>query len=57
MSQRPLVACLAVGVAACSPAASNGPTKEELEAAKNTVDCERRRRAIVIRSRTARRAS
>jgi membrane-bound inhibitor of C-type lysozyme len=47
MSQRILVASIvAIGVLA---GCQNGPTKEELEAAKNTVDCERPGERIVIK--------
>lgn len=48
MTSRSLAACfgLVVGlVAGCE----NGPTKEELEAAKSTIDCERPGERIVIR--------
>jgi len=45
---RPLLPLMlaAAAVAACQ---QQGPTKEELEAAKNTVDCERAGERIVIR--------
>ena len=46
MSPRPLFAVLAV-VLLC--ACETGPTKEELEAAKETVDCERPGERIVVR--------
>ena len=47
MSQRTLLASIvAIGVLA---GCQNGPTKEELEAAKNTIDCERPGERIVIR--------
>ena len=46
MSPRPLIAALAV-VLLC--ACQTGPTKEELEVAKETVDCERPGERIVIR--------
>jgi membrane-bound inhibitor of C-type lysozyme len=47
MSQRILLASIvAIGVLA---GCQNGPTKEELEAAKNTVDCERPGERIVIK--------
>ena len=42
-SLAPLVALLAL--AACQ----QGPTKEEIEAAKNTIDCDRQGERIVIR--------
>lgn len=46
MRARTLAALLIViGLAGCQ----TGPTKEELEAAKNTVDCERPGERIVIR--------
>jgi membrane-bound inhibitor of C-type lysozyme len=46
MPPRPLFAALAV-VLLC--ACQTGPTKEELEAAKETVDCERPGERVVIR--------
>lgn len=48
MTLRPLAACLGIAtllVAGCQ----NGPTKEELEAARNTIDCEHSGERIVIR--------
>jgi membrane-bound inhibitor of C-type lysozyme len=48
MLQRPLFACFAVGIGLLA-GCQNGPTKEELEAAKNTVDCERAGERIVIK--------
>jgi membrane-bound inhibitor of C-type lysozyme len=46
MSPRLLIAALAVVLLS---ACQTGPTKEELEAAKETVDCERPGERIVIR--------
>ncbi|MEO9136419.1 MAG: MliC family protein [Casimicrobiaceae bacterium] len=47
MALRPLAACISVAIG-CLAGCQNGPTKEELEAAKNTVDCERTGERIVI---------
>lgn len=46
MSPRTILASLAILLTA---ACQSGPTKEEIEAAKNTVDCERPGERIVIR--------
>ncbi|MFI4888367.1 MAG: MliC family protein [Burkholderiales bacterium] len=48
MSQHSLAVCIGI-VVACLAGCQNGPTKEELDAAKNTVDCERPGERIVIR--------
>ncbi len=48
MSPRPLSACICA-TAALLAGCQSGPTKEELEAAKNTIDCERPGERIVIR--------
>src|SRR5689334_7692515 len=45
MHHRALCAALALVLAGCQ----SGPTKEELEAAKNTVDCHRGDERLIIR--------
>jgi len=45
MSRRAALVALALLLTACQ----SGPTKEELEAAKNTVDCQRGEERLVIR--------
>jgi hypothetical protein len=45
MSRRAALTALALLLTACQ----SGPTKEELEAAKNTVDCQRGDERLVIR--------
>ena len=47
MTLRPLAACLSIAVGLLA-GCQNGPTKEELEAAKNTIDCEQAGERIVI---------
>jgi membrane-bound inhibitor of C-type lysozyme len=51
MSLRALPACICLAVALLGGCQS-GPTKEELEAARNTIDCERPGERIVIRFET-----
>jgi membrane-bound inhibitor of C-type lysozyme len=47
MTLRPFAACLGIA-AACLAGCEHGPTKEELEAVKNTTDCERPGERIII---------
>ena len=47
MTLRPLAACLSIAVGLLAGCQS-GPTKEELEAAKNTIDCEQGGERFVI---------
>lgn len=46
MSRRALTACTLIALLA---ACETGPTKEEIEAAKQTIDCERPGERVVIR--------
>ena len=46
MSPRALIACTLLALLA---ACETGPTKEEIEAAKQTIDCERPGERVVIR--------
>ena len=49
MSPRCLYTFIAIASALVAGCQSSGPTKEELEAAKNTIDCERPGERIVVR--------
>jgi membrane-bound inhibitor of C-type lysozyme len=49
MRRLPTTPCLLLAACLAAACQQKGPTKEELEAAKNTMDCERAGERIVIR--------